>query len=96
MNVTIVTPGADPLTLSGLVQFLPWGQTVDFDRSGLLVSPLSYHSFVGFGWVHNEFFLPCSCNSTVIQSNASFDTAVANVVINPARPLRELKVFPLN
>lgn len=56
---------------------------MDVDCTGLFVSTLSYHGFMGFGWVHNDIFFNLAVViQSVIQSNGSLDTAVANVVIN--------------
>lgn len=94
MNVIVVTPGAES---PNLVQFLPWGQTmwmlIVLSYLSLLCHITVLWGLVGFIM---SFFYLAVVIQCVIQSNGSLDTAVANAVINPARPLHELKVFPLN
>lgn len=64
VKVIVVTLVAESPNLVWPGSVPPMGtDNMDVDHSGLLVSPLSYHRFVGFGWVYNEFLLPCCCNS---------------------------------
>lgn len=69
---------------------------INRDHSGLLVFPLSNHSFVRFVWVHNEgFFHFAVVIQSVIQSNGSLDTAVANVVKEPCQTTALTEDIPM-